>query len=121
MDIFTSELLKDFKTIDVTTIHRSNAYYTQYGVGNTVENISWSGDRILDMCEESLRDNIQEGLIDVCLLELGGLLVFKLMIDIVLDVEDSALNSMAQSLQTMRLKYIPGENVTRSWGERKLC
>ena len=76
-----------------------------------MENLSWLGDRILNTCEEPPRDKIQEGLIDVCLLELGGPLDFKLMIDIVLDVEDSALRSMTQSLQTMRLKDVPGENV----------
>ena len=37
--------------------------------------------------------------------------MLKLMIDIILDVEYSALRSMIQILQTMRLKYIPGENV----------
>ena len=58
------------------------------------DNLSWSGDRILNTCEEPLRDKIREGLVDVCPLELGGPLVFKLMIDIVLDVEDSALRSM---------------------------
>ena len=47
----------------------------------------------------------------MCPLELGGPLVFKLMTDIVLDVEDSALRSMTQSPQTMRLKDIPGDNV----------
>ena len=36
--------------------------------------------------------------------------MFKLMIDILLDVEDSALHSVTQSLQTMHLKDIPGEN-----------
>ena len=111
IDIFTSDLLKDFKTIDVAIIRRRNAHYTQYEVRHTVENISWFGNRILDTCEEPLRDKIQKGLIDVCLVELGGPLVFKLMINIVLDIEDSALRSMTQSLQTMRLKNIPGENV----------
>ena len=84
-----------------------------------MENLSWSGDRILVTCEEPLRDKIWEELIDVCPLELGGPLVFKLMIDIVLHVEDSALRSMTQSLQTMRLKDIPGENVATAFSYLK--
>ena len=55
IDIFTSELLKYFKTINVTIIRQSNAHYAQYGAGHTVENLSWSGDHILDTCEEPLR------------------------------------------------------------------
>ena len=58
-----------------------------------------------------MRDKIRERLIDVSLLELGGPLVFKLIINIVLDVEDSALRSMTQSLQTFHLKDVRGENV----------
>ena len=94
IDIYTLDLLKDFKNIDVAKIRRSSAHYAQYGAGHTVGNISWSGDCIHNTCEEPLRDKIQEGLIDVCLLELGGPLVFNLMIDIFLDVEDNALRSM---------------------------
>ena len=36
---------------------------------------------------------------------------FKLMLDIVMEVEDSALCSLVQSLQTLRMKDIEGENV----------
>ena len=40
IEIFTLELLKYFKIIDVAKIRRSNAYYAQYGAGHTVENLS---------------------------------------------------------------------------------
>ena len=111
INIHTSDLLNYFKKIDVAKIYRSSVDYAQYGAGQMVENISWSGDRIINTYKEPLRDRIREGLIDVCPLELGGPLVFKLMIDIILDVEDSDLRSTMQSLQTMHLKDIPRENV----------
>jgi len=44
-------------------------------------------------------------------MELGGLLVLKLMLDIIMDVDDSALRKLAQSLQTLRKKDIQGKNV----------
>ena len=44
-------------------------------------------------------------------MDMGGPLVLKLMLDIIMDVDDSALQSLTQSLQTLRLKDVPGENV----------
>ena len=38
-------------------------------------------------------------------------MVLKLMLDIIMDVDDSALHALTQSLQTLRLKDVPGENV----------
>ena len=38
-------------------------------------------------------------------------MVLKRMLDIIMDVDDSALRALTQSLQTLRLKDIPGENV----------
>lgn len=62
------------------TIRRSSAYYARYGAQYTVKKLAWSGDCILDTCNNPLRDKIREGLIDVSSLELGGPLMFKLMI-----------------------------------------
>ena len=59
-----------------------------------VENLSWSADFILNRCETPLKDKIREGLVGVSPLEVGGPLVLKLMLDIVLDVDDSDLRSL---------------------------
>ena len=42
-------------------------------------------------------------------LEIVGLLVLKLMIAIIMDVDDSALQVLTQSLQNCCLKNVPGE------------
>ena len=44
-------------------------------------------------------------------MEMGGPLVLKMMLDIIMDVDDSALRALTQSLQTLHLKDVPGENV----------
>lgn len=46
---------------------------------------------MLNTYEEPLKNNILEGLVEVNFLELGGSLVLKLMLDILIDAEDSAL------------------------------
>ena len=44
-------------------------------------------------------------------MEIGGPLVLKLMLEIMMDVDDSALRVLTQSLQMIRLKDLPGEYV----------
>ena len=67
-----------------------NRYYAQYGSDYSVENLAWSGDRLLNTCEEPLRNKILEGLVGVEMMEMGGPLVLKMMLDIIMDVDDSA-------------------------------
>ena len=94
IDIITIVLLTSFKAVATTKIRLSNRYYAQYGVEYTVENHAWSADKILATCEESLRDNIRKQLIGESPLEQGGTLVLKLMLEFVMDVEDSAICSL---------------------------
>ena len=44
-------------------------------------------------------------------MEIGRPLVLKLMLNIIMDVNDSALRALTQILQTLCLKDLPGENV----------
>ena len=44
-------------------------------------------------------------------LENGGLLVLKIMLDIVTKNDDAALQSLVQSIQSLRMKDIAGENI----------
>ena len=66
---------------------------------------------MLNTCEDPLRNKVHEGLVGVSELESGGLLVLKLILDVVIDVEDSSLCSLVQSLQSLRMKDIEGGNV----------
>ena len=109
--IATTNLIQSFKNVDEATIKRSNSYYARYGASWSVENLSWSADYILNTCEDSLRDKVREGLVGVNELENGGPLVLKKMLDIVMNVDDAALRSLTEGLQSLRMKDVPGENV----------
>jgi len=85
-------------------------YYAKYGNTYSVENLAWSGDQILGKRNGALRGKVREGLIGVSDLEAGGNLVFKMMLGIVMNVEDISLRSLTQSLQKLRLMDVPGEN-----------
>ena len=40
-------------------------YYIKYGNDCSMENLTWSDGRILNMCKDSLRDKVQEELVGV--------------------------------------------------------
>ena len=44
-------------------------------------------------------------------LEVGGPLVLKKMLDIIMDVDGSAICALIQNLPVLRMKDVPGENV----------
>lgn len=81
-----------------------------YGFPATVENLAWSADRIIGTCEDNLRDKVRKQLVGVLALEAGGPLVLKLALDTVMNIDDSALRSLTQNLQTLWMKDVPGEN-----------
>jgi len=79
-----------------------------------VENLTWFSDRILQTYEEPLRNKILEGIVGILLMESGGPLILKLMIEIIMDVNNSALHTLTTSFQNFRLKDEPGENVYKA-------
>ena len=103
--------LKSFKGISEEEVRISNRYYSQYGSEYSVENLAWLNDRILNTYEEPLRNKILKGMVGVNMMEMGGNLVLKLMLEIIMDINNSALRALTQSLQTLRLNYVPSENV----------
>ena len=108
----TTDLLPSFKAVDTTTICLSKRYHSQYSVEYTVENLAWSADKIMVTCEEYLKDKIYKQLSSVSTLDQVGLLVLKLMLEFFVDVEDSALVLLVQSIQVLRMKDVPGENAS---------
>jgi len=104
-------LSTDFRDVDVDDIKASNRYYSNFGADYVVENFQWSEDRILATCDATLRGKMREGLTGISGLERGGHMVLKMMLEVVMDVEDGSLRSMTEMIKTVRMKDIPGENM----------
>ena len=66
---------------------------------------------VLNTCKESLKEKVREGLVGVSEMELGGPLVLKKMLSIVMNVDDAALRSLIESLQNLQMKDMLGEVV----------
>ena len=111
INISTSNLFTSFQDLTDDDVRQSNRYYAMYGSKETVENLTWSSDRMLATCEEDLRDKVREQQVVVSSLESGGPLTLKLMLNLVMDVDEAALRSLIQNLQLLRMKDVAGENV----------
>ena len=98
INIVTSDLLTSFKSIDVAKIYQFNRYYTEFGATYTFGNLLWSTEHILATCDAELRAKVREKLVGVSPMESGGSLVLKIMLVIVMNIDDSALCSLVQSI-----------------------
>jgi len=66
---------------------------------------------ILNLCEEPLREKVREILVRMSTLKMGGPIILKIMLDVIMGVDDSALRALTESLQHVRMKDIKGENI----------
>ena len=72
VEITPVDLVQYFQLLDESTIRQSNSYYARYGAVHTVENLSWTEDKLLESCKEPLCDKLREGLVGVSLTENRG-------------------------------------------------
>jgi len=84
----TTNLIKSFKDLDRVTIRLSNAYYAKYEESWSLEYLAWSGNYILNTCDDLLRDKVGGRLVSVSEMENIGPLVLKKMHEIFINVDD---------------------------------
>ena len=85
------DLVTSFKNLGNATIRMSNRDCAEYGASFTVDNLFWSTGRILQTCDETLRNKIRERLVGLLTLEGYAPTVLKLILDVEMDVNDSPL------------------------------
>ena len=79
-----------------------------------VENLLWSGTKILNNCEDSLRQKIEEMSLGYPVESLTGPVYFKIMIDLVISSSAGSLRALSKILETLSLKNFDGENVVKA-------
>jgi len=77
-----------------------------------VKNLAWTEEKLLDSCEEPICDKLREGLVGVLATKKRGHLIFKYMLNLIMDMDAASLMSFTKSLQILRMKDIPGEDVS---------
>ena len=91
-------MIKKFEDLSKAIIRHLSCYYTMYSTDGLAESFAWEADRILNSCEDSLRNKVREILLGISLLESGGPLMIKIMLNIVMDVDNITLCVLIENL-----------------------
>jgi hypothetical protein len=84
-------LFTDANLVSLETARHANAYFAQYGARYHGENVLWSGEKILNSCDSSLRDKLVESTRDWPKADVWGPTYLKLLLNLVLSTSRKSL------------------------------
>lgn len=105
------QLLDKYNVTNFENVKRANAFYMICGADYQVENLKWSGEKILESCEEALREKILESATLLPPEHHGGPVYFYLMMQLVSTTSDHAMRCIVDKLKHLKLSDFDGENV----------
>ena len=109
VNLFTSANI-----IDLETAKHATAYFARYGAAFHGENVLWSGEKILNSCDESLRDKLVESTRTWDRADVGGPSYLKLLLYHSMSTTQKSLRALLDKLGKIRITDFPGENVTKA-------
>lgn len=111
-DIKHRHLLTDkYNITTFENVKKANAFYMLCGAKYQVENLKWSGEKVLASCEDALREKILESTALLPPEHHGGPVYFYLMMQLVATTSDHAMRCIIEKLKHLKLTDFPAENV----------
>jgi uncharacterized protein Smg (DUF494 family) len=110
----TLNLITDYKDISIETVKKAVSWFLRYGQDYHVENVKWSGEMILNSCEETLRNKLNESTAFLDESQKGGPVYFSIMMNHIIATSNVALRGIINRLQSLKLTEFDGENV-KQW------
>ena len=108
-------LFQQYKQIELPDIKLSCKSYFEFGSEDyIVENLAWSGEKLLNSCDDSLRQTIQGHSLNFEVHERVGPVYLKVMLDIIFNVSDRSLRALVSRIENMKLSDYNGENVAKA-------
>jgi hypothetical protein len=104
-------LFSSSQDVDIETVKSASAFFTLFGQEHHVENLVWSGTKLLNSCDERLRQKVEEQTIGWPVEYATGPVYLKLMLDNILASSAESLRGLIQVLQSTTLKDFDGESV----------
>lgn len=111
---FNSCLLDKFNITTLDNVKKSSEFWMLSGGDHHVENVRWSGEKILDSCDEPLREKILESTHSLPQIFHGGPVYFFYMMSYVTTTSDQAMRCVVDKLHKLRLTDFDGEDVRRA-------
>jgi hypothetical protein len=114
-DAETLDLLKNWPTIKIEDIVKSNKWYNTFTSDKVApwvrQNLECSHRFILDSCDEDIKAQLTDLLIKYKPVEQGGPLTFKLLMDLVQVNSERAIKHLINCVSKMDVKNFDGENI----------
>jgi hypothetical protein len=105
-------LFESYAEVDIETVRRASKWAMRKSSETyTVQNLTWSMKKVLNSCEDDLRQKIEEELFNFPIDERTGPVAFKLMATHVLAVTEGSIRALEKALEQMALTDFDGENV----------
>jgi len=105
------DLFHSYNDVDLETIKKASAFFMRRGQPYHVENLLWSGNKLLNSCDDKLRQKIEEKTIRYSVEHRTGPVYFAIMIALVLASSSQSLRILTKKVENLSLTDIPGENV----------
>ncbi len=87
-------LFDNYKDVSLEMVKKSTRFYYEHSTQDyIIENIVWSGEKLINSCTPELRDMILQKALFLPQKEVGGPVYFKIMMDIYHDVSSKARTS----------------------------
>ena len=104
-------LFNHFRQVELDTVRKYSTWIYKYGDESDVQDLFWSAGKVLNSCELSLREKINESAQYYPLHEKTGPVYFKLMMHFVLSSTPVSIRAMTRRLEKLKLGEFAGENV----------
>ena len=108
------DLFANYGDVDLKLVRQVSEFHMLRGATYHAENSIWSGTKLLNSCEERLRQKIEEQTKDFSLRHRTGPVYFKIMMGLIVASSSQALRAMAKRIENLSLKEFSGENVIQA-------
>jgi hypothetical protein len=110
-DAKTINLFTAGKNVSDLVVKTASTFMMKRGQEFHVENLLWSGAKLLNSCDDKLRQKIEEQTIGWPVEHATGPVYFKVMIHLILASSAQSLRGLTLQLEKLTIKDIDGENV----------
>lgn len=108
------DLFHDIKSTDLGLVKLANQYFMEYGADYHGENVVWSGEKILNSCDDALRDKLIESTRGWSAAHKGGPTYLKLLMGLIVATSEKSLRSLLDKVGTLKLSDFNGEDVNKA-------
>jgi hypothetical protein len=106
VDLFISN-----QSVTLEVVKKASVYYATYKKDYHVKNLLWSGTKLLNSCDEKLRQKLLEQTSQWPVYHRTGPVYFKVMVHLILASSAQCLRGLIQQLESLKVTDFNGENV----------